>query len=202
MKSFYERYWGKTDSLNDYSYKVKLVKNLVPKESNLEVLDFGCGKGVFVKDLLSINSSLKVTGVDISKTAISYARKKMPKTKFYLITEGEKLPFKDKSFDFIFVLDVLLHVYDTELVFNELFRVLKPKGKLLITVPYYGFWKNIVIALIGFDEVYNPRHGSIRFYTKNTLINEVKAVGLSPIKFGYFGRFYPFSKGMYCISKR
>lgn len=202
MKSFYERYWEKTDSLNDYSYKVKLIKKLVPKESNLEVLDFGCGKGIFISDLLSVNPSLKVTGVDISKTAISYAKKKLPEIKLFVIAEGKKLPFKDNSFDFIIALDVLLHVYDTELIFSELYRLLKPKGRLLITVPYYGLLKNIVIALIGFDEVFNPRNGSIRFYTKNTLLHEITDVGLIPIKFGYFGRFYPFSNGMYCLAKK
>lgn len=201
MKSFYERYWEKTNSLNDYDYKLKLIKKLVPRESKLEVLDFGCGKGVFIKDILSINPSLKIVGADISKTAIAFAKKKMPKQKFYVTAEG-KLPFRDKSFDFIFALDVISHIYDTELIFSELSRLLKPKGRLLITVPYYGLLKNILIALIGFDEVYNPRHGSIRFYTKNTLINEIKAVGLTPIKFGYFGRFYPFSKAMYALAKR
>lgn len=202
MKSFYERYWEKVDRLNDYSYKAALIKKLVPKELNLEVLDFGCGKGIFIKDILSINPSLKITGVDISNLAVSYARKKIPKQKFYVITEGEKLPFEDKSFDFIFALDVFLHIYDTELIFNELSRVLKPKGRLLITVPYYGFLKNIVIALIGFDEVYNPRNGSIRFYTKKNLINEINSAGLIPITFGYFGRFYPFSNGMYAVVQK
>ncbi len=202
MKSFYERYWEKTDSLNDYSYKVKLIKKLVPKESNLEVLDFGCGKGAFIKDILSINPSLKITGADISQTAITAARKKFPKQKFYYLTSGGKLPFKDNSFDFILALDVFLHIYDTELIFNEITRILKPGGKLLITVPYYGLIKNIIIALIGFDEVYNPRNGSIRFYTKNTLLHEITDVGLKSLKFGYFGRFYPLSKGMYAVAQK
>ena len=202
MKSFYERYWENTDALNDYTYKLKLIKKLVPEEDNLEVLDFGCGKGAFIKDILSINPTLKITGADISQTAITAARKKLPKQKFYILTEGGKLPFKDKSFDFILALDVFLHIYDTELIFKEITRVLKHGGRLLITVPYYGLLKNIVIALIGFDEVYNPRNGEIRFYTKNTLLNEIKAIGLTPIKFGYFSRFYPFSKAMYCVSKK
>ena len=202
MKSFYERYWENTDALNDYSYKLKLIKKLVPVELNLEVLDFGCGKGAFIKDILSLNPTLKITGADISQTAISAARKKLSGQKFYLLGEGKKLPFKDNSFDFILALDVFLHIYDTELIFNEITRVLKPGGKILITLPFYGLLKNIIIALIGFEEVYNPRNGEIRFYTKNTLLKEIKAVGLKPLLFGYFGRFYPLSRAMYCISKK
>lgn len=202
MKNYYERYWEKINTLKDYNYKVDLIKKLVPKDVNLKVLDFGCGKGTISQDMLLINPSLNITGVDVSQTAIAYASKRMPEQKFYTIAEGKKLPFKDNSFDFIVVLDVLLCVYDTELIFKELSRVLKPKGKLLITEPYYGLLKNIVIALIGFEKVYNPRGAAIRFYTPKTLLNEIKAVGLKPDTFGYFGRFYPFSRGMYSISQK
>ena len=202
MKDFDERYWKKKEILGDYGYKVKLIKKLVPLEEGLEILDFGCGKGNITLDMLSVNPSLSITGVDVSKIAIASARKKMPKHKFYTIADGKKLPFKDNSFDFITALDILMCVYDTELIFKELSRVLKPKGKLLITEPYYGLLKNIVIALIGFERVFNPRGATIRFYTKKSLMNEIKAVGLSPVTFGYYGRFYPFSRGMYCISRK
>ena len=53
-------------------------------------MDFGCGKGAFIKDILSINPTLKITGADISQTAITAARKKLPKQKFYILTEGGK----------------------------------------------------------------------------------------------------------------
>lgn len=202
VERYWEKYWEKKDSPKDYSYKADLVKRLVPLEKKLRVLDFGCGKGIITQDMLSINSSLKITGVDVSKIAIESARKRMPQQKFYIIGDDERLPFKNNSFDFITALDVLLFVQDTELIFKELSRILKPQGKLLITLPYYGILKNIVIAFLGFDQVYNPRGACIRYYTKKSLINEIKAVGLTPIKFGYFGRFYPFSNGMYCISRK
>lgn len=202
ISRYWEKYWEKKDSPQDYSYKAALIKKLVPLEKNLRILDFGCGKGIITQDMLFINPSLKITGVDVSKTAIESARKRMPQQKFYSITEEEGLPFKNNSFDFITALDVILFVYDTELIFKELSRVLKPQGRLLITLPYFGFLKNIIIAFIGYDTVYNPRGAAIRFYTRKSLMKEIKAAGLTPMTFGYFGRFYPFSNGMYCISKK
>jgi len=112
------------------------------------------------------------------------------------------MPFKSNTFDFIIVLDVMEHVYDTELVFAELSRVLKPRGRMLITVPFYGLIKNIIISLIAFDFVYNPRSPHIRFYSKKNLLKEIHLANLTSLKFGYFGRFFPISKGMYCLCRK
>lgn len=202
MKSFYERYWEKKETPKDYAYKADLIKKLVPLEKNLRVLDFGCGKGIIMHDMLATNPSLKISGVDVSKTAIASAKKRLPKNKLFTIKEGQKLPFKNNSFDFITALDVLLCVYDTELIFKELSRVLKPKGMLVITEPCYSLLKNIIISLVGYEQVFNPRGPAIRFYTKKSLMREIKAIGLSPLIFGYFGRFYPFPRGMYVIAKK
>ncbi len=202
MKYFYDRFWEKTKILGDYHYKAAFIKKLVPQEKNLRLLDFGCGNGLITQDFLEINPTLKITGVDVSKVAIAMAKKRMPEQKFYTIAEDKELPFKNNSFDVVSAVDVLLCIYDTEFIFKELSRVLSPSGRLLITLPYYGLLKNLVISLFAFDIVFNPRFSSIRFYTKKTLIHEIRAVGLYPIEFGYFGRFYPFSKVMYCISKK
>ena len=203
VKYFHDRYWKKKKSpTEDYVYKVRLIKKLVPTEKYLKVLDYGCGRGDIAKVVLSVNPTLKLTGVDVSKFAISSARKKLPNQKFVTIVEDKMLPFKDNTFDFVMALDVLELVRDTEVAFNELSRVLSKNGKLLITLPYYGFFKNLVIAVIAFDEIYNPRSPFIRFYTKRNLMNEINAAGLVPTVFGYFGRFYPFSRAMYCICKK
>lgn len=202
MQYFHDRYWKKKKSpTEDYVYKVNLVKRLVLLKKNLRVLDFGCGKGDITKAIASVNPSLQITGVDVSEVAVQTARK-TSSGKFYTIKEGEKLPFKNNSFDFVTAFDVLVCVYDTELIFKELSRVLKPKGVLVITEPCYSLLKNIIIAFVGFEQVFNPRGPVIRFYTKKSLIREIRAVGLSPLTFGYFGRFYPFPRGMYVICKK
>lgn len=202
MSKFYEKYWKDKEVLEDFHYKWPRIKQFIPKEKNISLLDFGCGKGNILKEILKINPNLKVTGVDVSKQAIEHIKKRIPKNKFLTISEGEKLPFPINSFDFLTALDVLEHVYDTELIFSELARTLKPGGKILITVPYYGLIKNLIIALFAFEFVYNPRSPHIRFYTKRTLLHEIKSAGLTPIKFGYFGRFYPLSKGMFCLCEK
>lgn len=202
MAKFYERYWKDKEVLEDFEYKWPKIIHFIPLQKNLNLLDFGCGKGTILQKILQINPDIKVTGVDISRNAIHHTKKLIPKQSFIVIREGEKLPFKNGSFDFITALDVLEHIYDTELIFSELTRVLKPAGKILLTVPYYGLIKNLIIALFAFDFVYTPRTPHIRFYTKKSLLKEIEGARLSVKKFGYYGRFFPLSRGMFCLAEK
>lgn len=202
MKKYYERYWDEREEMGDFKIKWNAVKSNIPIEKGLKFLDFGCGKGLLLEEILKINPSLEATGADVSKTALEFAKKAFPKANFIKIEEGEKLPFKNNSFDFILAADVLEHVYDTDLIFSELSRILKPSGKIFISVPYHGMFKNIVISFIGFDFYFDPRQPHIRFYTKNNLFKMVKENGLTVVSNGYYGRIYPLSHGMYVVCKK
>ncbi len=62
-------------------------------------------------------------------------------TEFSLATQADAtaLPFRDHTFDAVFIFDVLEHIDAEELALKELGRVLKPKGRLLVTVPAFMF---------------------------------------------------------------
>lgn len=202
MKKYYERYWDERKEMGDFKIKWKSLKANLPLGEGIKFLDFGCGKGLLLSEILKINPDLEVVGADVSKTGVNFARKAIPSAKFVVLNEGEKLPFKANSFDFILAADVLEHVYDTDLIFSELVRILKPGGKIFISVPYHGMIKNIAVMFVGFDFYFNPKQPHIRFYTKNNLFNLVKEKGLKIIKNGYYGRFYPISHGMFVLAEK
>ena len=202
MKHYYERYWQDLETLSDFSYKWPIIKKLIPVDKGIKILDFGCGKGIISSEISKINPSAIITGIDVSKKALKSARQKVPNHSFIYVNEGKNLPFKENCFDFIIASDVLEHIYDTELAFNELYRVLKHNGKILITVPYYGFIKNIIIALFFFDYIYEPTTPHIRFFTKKTLLKSLERVNLQLVKFGHYGKFYPVSSGMFVLAKK
>ena len=56
-------------------------------------------------------------------------------------------------------------------------RILKPNGRLLVTVPYHGRFKNILIALFNWDDHFVPSSPHIRFYTNRSLSRIVSAAG-------------------------
>ena len=194
MKNFYERYWqhfnnkrSKDSYQADFSYKWPAISKFIPNESQT-ILDFGCGNGTVLKNLRKISPDSDFIGVDISGEAITQARKKNPDVKFFRVDDGNKIPLKSKSVDFVFAGDVVEHVYDTETMFNEFYRILKNGGKILITTPYYGLIKTLIIVLVNFDLVFDPKGPHIRFFTKKSLLSALKIVGFKINKFGYFGR--------------
>jgi ubiquinone/menaquinone biosynthesis C-methylase UbiE len=91
-----------------------------------KVLDVGCGLGEFLEEYP--NSS----GIDINRYCVDYCKEKGLDVKFGSAT---KIPYKNKSFDGIFCLCVLEHLKRPELAIKEMYRVLKPKGKLVLIVP-------------------------------------------------------------------
>lgn len=100
------------------------------------VLDAACGEGLVTLSLHK--KGAKVVGVDKSDKNIKIACKKRangiePK---FVVADIKHLPFKNNTFDKIVSLDTLEHIRDDVAVFREFNRVLKPNGRLIITVPY------------------------------------------------------------------
>ena len=204
MIEIYENYWKEIagDQLSDFNLKWPELKRYIPKAGGEVILDFGCGNGKIIKEMMVINPKAKFIGIDVSQTALNVAAQQTPKAEFYKINDGDKFPFKDESIDFVFASEVIEHVYNSEKVFKEISRVLKWEGKTLLTTPYHGFIKNIVISVYDFNRHFNPNGPHIRFYTKKSLFANLERVGIKPIKYGYFGRFYPVPHCIFVIGAK
>ncbi len=202
MSYFYNNYWDTTSLRgDDSSYKLDRLEKFIPKEKNLNVLDFGCGDARILKKI-GDKTWIK-TGVDVSEVIINKNRKNIKNIKFDVIVDGKKLPFKKNMFDLIISTDSIEHVYNTKLAFKELSRILKPNGKIIFTTPYHGFIKNLVIILSNnFDNIFDPLGAHIRFFTKDSMSKCLIQSGIKPIKFAYYGRFYPLSRGMIICGRK
>ncbi|MEM5778163.1 MAG: class I SAM-dependent methyltransferase [Candidatus Aenigmatarchaeota archaeon] len=93
------------------------------------VLDCGCGTGFFTKVVES--TCRRIIGVDISKTNIQVARKLSPHIKF-IRADILNLPFKREAFDIVMALDVIDHLHDRKKGLDEMIRVLKKDGFLIL----------------------------------------------------------------------
>ena len=100
-----------------------------PELPHLNILEVGCGTG---GNLPMLGHFGQVTGVDISPEAVEYCRAKgLP------VNQGTvyNLPYPDFTYDLVVALDVLEHLEDDVMALRELERLIKPGGKLIVTVP-------------------------------------------------------------------
>jgi ubiquinone/menaquinone biosynthesis C-methylase UbiE len=102
------------------------------------VLDVGCGDGFLAR--VAFGQQLEA-GIDLDKGEVgrAIASKSYKKT---ICASATEIPFKDKSFKTVISNCVLEHIPDIDGALSEIHRVLKPKGRLMITVPSECFSNN------------------------------------------------------------
>jgi SAM-dependent methyltransferase len=105
------------------------------------VLDIGCNKGVFSKFLSKDNI---VYACDIEDFSRSFNNTNV---KFFCCDVEKGLPFKNNFFDVILANEILEHLKNVEFVLDEIFRVLKDEGLLIVDVPNTSW--NIQSIVVG-----------------------------------------------------
>jgi SAM-dependent methyltransferase len=116
----------------------RAIPKLLQLTGDSNVLEIGCGSGQYaVKVAETIGCS--ITGLDVNPNAIETANqiartnKEGLRARFLQSDASEPLAFGDGSFDAAFANDVMCHIPGRERVLGELFRVLKPGGRLLFS---------------------------------------------------------------------
>jgi ubiquinone/menaquinone biosynthesis C-methylase UbiE len=105
-------------------------------EKNTEsILDVGSGRAWVAKHYLP--KGVNVYSLDVSETNLAKALKLYPsENHFAIAADSFHLPFEDASFDCVIASEIIEHVVDPANFINELFRVVKKGGQLIITTPY------------------------------------------------------------------
>ena len=115
------------------------IKNQLPQDRNLRVLDVGCGAGFF--SVLLAKEGYQVTGVDLTPDMIENARILAAEEKTacdFLVMDAENLSFADESFDVVISRNLTWTLPDVKSAYREWVRVLKKGGVLLNFDANYG----------------------------------------------------------------
>lgn len=146
-----------------------------------KLLDVGCGNGQFLAKMRDLG--WEVAGVELDPKAVRIARERLELN----IYEGslEEASFATDTFDAVTMNHVLEHVLDPVNTLRECWRVLKPRGKLIVTTPNLKSLGHRVFGC-AWPHLDPPRH--LHLFSKQTLKESTENVGLRPLKLWTSGR--------------
>lgn len=181
-----------------------ILKNFLPRNKRVRVLDIGCGPGNHSRRVAALGH--KVVGVDVSEDAVVAAKKKNPGIRF-ICAEINSLPWNEIEgrFDVVIAMEVVEHLYYPRSLLQTGRRSLRPGGTLILSTPYHGYLKNLMISLLNrWDEHFNVTSDGwhIKFFSPHTLRNLLIEQGFVGIEFRFGGRFPLLWKSMVCRSKK
>lgn len=169
--------------LEFYLANKAVIRSLNPKQ-NSSLLDIGFGTGILLHLLSCLNRNLKLFGIDISEEMYKKAKEKFASCSNVELTLGsaQKLPFKDDVFDYVTCVHSFHHHQDSEQSLEEMKRVTKPGGKVLI----FELGLDGIIRR-SFYRIENKRNneGNVHRYTKPQMLALFKKVGFVNIEQKY-----------------
>jgi SAM-dependent methyltransferase len=130
------------------------------------VLDAGCGTGLYTREWLP--RATQVDAFDFQQSCIDRLTRRLAGEQNLTLKQGSatEIPFPDATYDLVTHIEVLEHIEDDKKVVSELWRVLKPGGRLILSVPQ---------PPAPFDDKEHVREG----YTTEEILGLLKAQGFT-----------------------
>jgi len=176
-----------------FSKSLDIIDGLSYTKSK-RLLDVGCGYGAFLE--MAIKRKWNVSGIDLSEKAVLYARSKG------LDVSNSTLPekaYRDEEFDVVTMFYVLEHLLDPVKYLQEVYRILKPHGLLLVRVPHTTPIAKMLKLFNISNTLYDaPSH--LSDFSPQTIKKMLKKVGFENIQTTIGGMTYPTSLHKRCIS--
>jgi SAM-dependent methyltransferase len=166
-----------------------LLKSYSKSLKNCRILDVGCGLGEYTS--LFYHNNNQVFGLDVKKFILKRFSKKFKFVKY----DGFHMPFDDNFFDVIVSFDVIEHVVQDLFFVQELKRVLKPKGRFLVSTPNRNrlgafllrlIGRPYVFPLVGQEFGYGGKSIHYREYISSELRDLFLKAGFKNFKIRYF----------------
>jgi SAM-dependent methyltransferase len=181
VRAHYEDFWADApEDPEPWAWKRRRAMLLAAVRPGERVLDLGCGAGRFVAALR--DAGAEPVGVEIAQAALDRAARNAAGADLRLLEADGSVPLEHASVDLVWCSEVLEHVADTGHLLLEVRRVLRPGGRLLVTVPFHGRVKGALLALTRFESHFDPLGQHLRFYTRASLAATLDHAGFEAVE--------------------
>jgi SAM-dependent methyltransferase len=112
-----------------------LLRQALADHPPQRILDLGCGMGGFLDGLQDLGQRVYHSDIDLSSLR-HCTRRGHPHG---VVSSGYALPFRDGAFDLVCLFDAIEHIPDDRRAMAEVARILRPGGRVFVSVPAYQF---------------------------------------------------------------
>jgi 2-polyprenyl-3-methyl-5-hydroxy-6-metoxy-1,4-benzoquinol methylase len=191
------------DSVHDYGWQTDAapcssnyitphVLRILQRLPARRVADLGSGNG----QLCSIleQQGFETVGVECDRQGFEIAKRAYPRIAFYNLgvqSDPAELLRHEHKFDCVVSTEVIEHLYSPHLLPMFASKILNDGGYLIISTPYHGYLKNLLLAIVGHWENHHTplwHGGHIKFWSRNTLRRLLENNGFKYISFTGAGR--------------
>ena len=190
--------WDTSQDTEVHSYVGPILNRWLKKSEGKSLLDLGCGNGALTSKIEKLG--LKCVGTDFSSSGISIAKKAHPLVDFFQSTMDAPLPDEHHGkYDIVMAVEVIEHLLLPRQLFARAKEALKPGGTMIVTTPYHGYLKNIMLAFVNkYDSHWHPLrdYGHIKFFSIATLGQIFTEEGFEVDEIVRVGRLPPLARSM------
>lgn len=194
-KDYDYRIYGK-HARSIYDFVLKKLESL----GSASILDVGFGTGNILNILAqryninnndnninhsNENNKIELSGLDLSEEMLSVAKEKLGDRADLRLGNSEHLPWNDSTFDYVLCTDSFHHYPRPEIVLQEMRRVLKPEGMLIladIRVPAF------ILPIVNFFMKFS-RGGDVNFFSESKIKYLIESMGFKNVIIEHAGRY-------------
>jgi SAM-dependent methyltransferase len=194
LRSFYENPEIPASSGPDRAQRMARLLSVALREVSAPacIIDVGCGDGAAAGLAAQRNPGHRMIGLDWSAGSLRRARR----LGLTVVQAGiDGLPVASQAADVVIMSELIEHLVDTDAALDEISRVLKPGGSLLLSTPNLAAWYNRGLLAFGVQPVFSevslrgvygrPGHqvaGHLHLFTRSALVGLLAARGFGRVR--------------------
>lgn len=198
--------WTSAEGPESCGYIAPRILTLLKSMNVKRVLDLGAGNGALASQLAA--GGYQTVGVEFDKGGVVVARETHPNIPFYnfgVQHDPAELLQREAPFDAVISTEVIEHLFSPHLLPVYAAGVLKPHGRLIVTTPYHGYLKNLVLSIFDKWDIHHTplwHGGHIKFWSRRTLNKLLEENGFRVLDFGGVGRVPYLWKSMVIVAQK
>jgi 2-polyprenyl-3-methyl-5-hydroxy-6-metoxy-1,4-benzoquinol methylase len=199
-----EYHYASAEAAHTEAYVWQHIISLCSELGARRVVDIGCGNGALCRELAT--RGYEVVGCEPSTDGVRFAQSAAPEIVFHRLgVDDDPSAVGNESFDVAIATEVIEHLVRPRNLPRFAKQLLRAGGHLIISTPYHGYIKNLVLALTNkWDAHLNPfwDGGHIKFWSRNTVSQLLNETGFRIVRFVGTGRLPFLWKSMILVAQK